>query len=161
MTFWTGQLASSICILAKFQVMPQHMGSIFQKIRMMLAERIDSHPEMVEKPSGLRFRELQSGSGPNARVGQSVRVHYTGWLEQNGKRGKQFDSSLKRGEPFQFQLGFGRVIAGWEEGVEGMQVGSKRLLIVPAKLAYGSQAVGSIPANSNLVFEVELLDCKY
>jgi len=106
-------------------------------------------------PSGLQYVDLAEGSGPEPRVGQVVNVHYTGWL----KSGKKFDSSLDRGRPFQFVLGRGQVIRGWDEGVATMKVGGKRKLIVPPELGYGSQDVGGglIPANSTLIFEVELL----
>jgi peptidylprolyl isomerase len=87
-----------------------------------------------------------------------VEVHYTGWLYENGKRGKKFDSSLVRGRPYKFELGAGRVIRGWDEGVEGMKIGGKRELIIPPDLAYGSQgAAGVIPPDATLDFEVELL----
>ena len=103
-----------------------------------------------------------TGDGAPAAVGDTVRVHYTGWLyDQNApdRRGVQFDSSVERGQPFDFQRGAGQVIRGWDEGVAGMQVGGKRTLLIPAEQAYGRRgAVGVIPANASLVFEVELLD---
>jgi peptidylprolyl isomerase len=94
-----------------------------------------------------------------ATAGATVQVHYTGWLYVDGKKGKKFDSSVDRGQPFQFKLGGKQVIAGWDEGVEGMKIGGKRELIIPPDLGYGSRDVGNglIPANSTLDFEVELL----
>lgn len=105
--------------------------------------------------SGLQYVELTPGTGATPQAGQRVSVHYTGWLLD----GKKFDSSVDRGTPFQFVLGQGQVIKGWDEGLSTMQVGGKRKLIVPANLAYGDRDVGNglIPANSTLVFEVELL----
>ncbi|KRG68793.1 FKBP-type peptidyl-prolyl cis-trans isomerase [Pseudoxanthomonas dokdonensis] len=104
------------------------------------------------------------GSGDVARSGQQVTVHYSGWLyDENAadKRGRKFDSSVDRGEPFTFLLGAGRVIRGWDEGVAGMHVGGKRLLLIPADLGYGREGAGGvIPPNASLVFEVELLAIK-
>lgn len=109
----------------------------------------------VERPSGLKFFELKKGTGAVAKKGDTVKVHYTGWLTN----GKKFDSSLDRGEPLSFSVGMGQVIKGWDEGIEGMTVGSKRQLQIPAKLAYGERgAGGTIPPNADLVFDVELVD---
>ena len=108
--------------------------------------------------SGLKYIDEKVGTGEAAAKGATVQVHYTGWLYVNGKRGAKFDSSLDRNVPFEFKLGSRQVIAGWDEGVEGMKVGGKRELIIPPDLAYGPRAVGGvIPANSTLDFEVELL----
>lgn len=110
--------------------------------------------EFKRTASGLKYHDTQPGTGGAAERGRTVLVHYTGWL----RSGKQFDSSLDRGQPFQFQLGAGRVIKGWDEGVAGMQVGGKRLLLIPPDLGYGARgAGGKIPPNAELVFEVELL----
>jgi len=103
------------------------------------------------------------GTGREAIVGSTVFVHYTGWLYRpmaKNHRGRQFDSSRTRGEPLDFQLGAGRVIKGWEQGVAGMKVGGKRTLIIPSELAYGSRGMPGIPANSALIFDVELMDVK-
>jgi FKBP-type peptidyl-prolyl cis-trans isomerase len=109
--------------------------------------------------TGLIYEILQEGTGKSPLKGQKVSVHYTGWLDENGEKGKKFDSSHDRGTPFQFIVGIGQVIAGWDEGVAGMKVGEKRLLIIPAKLGYGSRSVGGvIPANATLIFEVDLLN---
>jgi FKBP-type peptidyl-prolyl cis-trans isomerase len=107
--------------------------------------------------SGLEYEILTEGSGNTPRLGDMVTVHYTGWLNNNGERGQQFDSSYSRNEPFTFKIGIKRVIDGWDEGVMTMKVGEKRRLFIPAKLGYRDQAVGPIPANSNLIFDVELL----
>jgi len=108
--------------------------------------------------SGLKYIDHQVGTGAEAVSGNNVSVHYTGWLYKDGQRGAKFDSSVDRGQPFQFPLGAGRVIKGWDEGVQGMKVGGKRELIIPPELGYGSREIpGAIPANSTLDFEVELI----
>ena len=109
-------------------------------------------------PGGTRATDVKLGTGPAAAPGQTVAVHYTGWLWQDGARGKKFDSSLDRGQPFVFLLGSGQVILGWDEGVAGMMVGGKRTLIVPASAGYGAAGAGNdIPPGATLLFEVELL----
>jgi FKBP-type peptidyl-prolyl cis-trans isomerase len=109
---------------------------------------------VITTPSGLKYVDLAAGGGAEAHTGQHVKVHYTGWL----KDGKKFDSSVDRGQPFEFSLGAGRVIKGWDEGVAGMKVGGKRKLIIPPGLAYGARGAGGlIPPNAELTFEVELL----
>ena len=108
----------------------------------------------ITTASGLQYEELTPGNGETARAGQTVTVHYTGWLTD----GKKFDSSKDRDDPFQFNLGAGEVIRGWDEGVQGMQVGGVRKLTIPASLGYGTRGAGrDIPPNATLVFEVELL----
>jgi FKBP-type peptidyl-prolyl cis-trans isomerase FkpA len=108
--------------------------------------------------SGLKYIDHTLGTGTEAAKGNTVQVHYTGWLYTNGVRGAKFDSSLDRGQPFSFSLGAGAVIRGWDEGVQGMKIGGKRELIIPPELGYGSRNIpGVIPANSTLDFEVELL----
>ncbi|MFW9909911.1 MAG: FKBP-type peptidyl-prolyl cis-trans isomerase [Candidatus Thorarchaeota archaeon] len=106
----------------------------------------------------LQIEDLVVGTGQTPRQGQTVVVHYTGWLTN----GEKFDSSLDRDEPFEFQIGVGQVIEGWDRGVITMKVGGKRRLTIPPAMAYGERDVGDglIPANSTLVFEVELLDLK-
>jgi peptidylprolyl isomerase len=108
---------------------------------------------MTTTPSGLQYRDDRVGDGQEAKSGQNVSVHYTGTLMD----GKKFDSSRDRGQPFQFGLGAGQVIRGWDEGVAGMKVGGRRTLVIPPELGYGSRPVGPIPPNSTLVFDVELL----
>ncbi|MCI3204693.1 MULTISPECIES: FKBP-type peptidyl-prolyl cis-trans isomerase [Pandoraea] len=109
----------------------------------------------ITTDSGLQYEDLQVGDGAEAVAGKSVSVHYTGWLTD----GKKFDSSKDRNQPFDFVLGGGMVIRGWDEGVQGMKVGGKRKLIIPAELGYGARGAGGvIPPNATLVFEVDLLD---
>jgi len=107
--------------------------------------------------SGLQIEDLTVGSGAQAKAGDQVVVNYTGWLPD----GTKFDSSLDRNQPFEFTLGAGQVIAGWDEGVSGMQVGGKRRLTIPPELAYGQAGyAGVIPPNATLIFEVELMEIK-
>ncbi len=113
---------------------------------------------MMTTDSGLRYEDHKIGDGATATAGQKVSVHYTGWLDQDGEKGKKFDSSVDRGRPFDFPLGAGRVIRGWDEGVAGMKVGGKRTLYIPSKLGYGARgAGGAIPPNADLIFDVEVL----
>ncbi|HUJ86943.1 MAG TPA: FKBP-type peptidyl-prolyl cis-trans isomerase [Burkholderiales bacterium] len=108
--------------------------------------------------SGLKIEEVVEGSGAAAAAGQHVTVHYTGWLTDGVIKGRKFDSSKDRGDPFAFPLGAGHVIKGWDEGVQGMKVGGTRLLTIPPGLGYGNRGAGGvIPPNATLLFEVELL----
>jgi len=110
-------------------------------------------------PSGLSFEDHVVGEGVEAKAGDRVTVHYSGWLEVNGAKGRKFDSSYDRERPFTFPLGAGRVIRGWDEGVAGMKVGGKRTLYIPAHLGYGARGAGAaIPPNADLIFDVELLE---
>ncbi len=103
---------------------------------------------------GLKYYDIKEGTGPVAKSGNTVKVHYTGWLTN----GKKFDSSVDRGQPFEFKLGAGQVIKGWDDGVAGMKVGGKRQLLIPPQLGYGSRGAGGvIPPNATLIFDVELL----
>jgi peptidylprolyl isomerase len=112
-------------------------------------------------PSGLKYIDTQVGTGASPKTGQICVMHYTGWLYENGAKGRKFDSSLDRGRPFEFPIGQQRVIAGWDEGVASMKVGGKRTLIIPPELGYGARGAGGvIPPNATLLFEVELLDLK-
>ena len=111
--------------------------------------------------SGLKIIDTKVGTGASPKTGQTCVMHYTGWLYENGAKGTKFDSSLDRGEPFEFPLGAGRVIKGWDEGVAGMKVGGKRKLTIPSKLGYGDRGAGGvIPPGADLVFDVELLKIK-
>jgi peptidylprolyl isomerase len=111
--------------------------------------------------SGLQIIDSQVGTGASPKPGQTCVMHYTGWLYENGQKGKKFDSSVDRNEPFEFPIGQRRVIAGWDEGVASMKVGGKRTLIIPPALGYGARgAGGAIPPNATLMFDVELLAVK-
>jgi len=111
--------------------------------------------------SGLQIADTKAGTGATPRTGQICVMHYTGWLYQNGAKGAKFDSSVDRGQPFEFPIGTGRVIKGWDEGVASMKVGGKRTLIIPPDLGYGARGAGGvIPPNATLIFEVELLGVK-
>jgi FKBP-type peptidyl-prolyl cis-trans isomerase len=113
---------------------------------------------MQTTASGLQYDDSLVGSGKRAEAGRNVSVHYTGWLYENGVKGAKFDSSKDRNDPFEFELGGGKVIRGWDEGVEGMCEGGKRVLVIPAALGYGARGAGGvIPPNATLLFEVELL----
>lgn len=111
----------------------------------------------IQTSSGLAYHDILIGKGKTAKAGDLVTVHYTGWLED----GKRFDSSIIRNRPFQFTLGAGQVIAGWEEGISGMKTGGIRQLRIPSHLGYGASGAGAvIPPNANLIFEVKLLEVK-
>jgi FKBP-type peptidyl-prolyl cis-trans isomerase len=134
-----------------------------QLIMLMLALSLFAGTAFVQEnakttKSGLKYVDIKVGTGAEAVKGMKVTVHYTGWLYSNGTRGKKFDSSVDRGQPFDFVLGAGSVIKGWDEGVAGMKVGGKRELFIPPQLGYGETgAAGVIPPNATLDFEVELL----
>lgn len=114
---------------------------------------------MITTGSGLQYEDITIGEGAEAKAGANVTVHYTGWLQKpDGSAGAKFDSSKDRNQPFRFPLGGGRVIRGWDEGVQGMKIGGSRRLIIPAQLGYGSAGAGGvIPPNATLIFDVELL----
>ena len=115
----------------------------------------------VTTPSGLKITDTKVGTGATPRPGQICVMHYTGWLYEGGAKGKKFDSSVDRGQPFEFPIGQRKVIPGWEEGVATMKVGGKRTLIIPPELGYGARGAGGvIPPNATLIFDVELLDVK-
>ncbi len=123
-----------------------------------------AHPavgETIVTASELRITDTKIGDGATPQTGQICVMHYTGWLYENGSKGTKFDSSYDRGKPFEFPIGTGRVIKGWDEGVATMKVGGKRTLIIPPELGYGARGAGGvIPPNATLIFDVELLDVK-
>ena len=117
--------------------------------------------KIMTTASGLQITDSTVGTGASPQPGQICVMHYTGWLYEDGKKGKKFDSSVDRNEPFEFPIGQHRVIAGWDEGVASMKVGGKRTLIIPPELGYGARGAGGvIPPNATLIFDVELLDVK-
>ena len=124
-----------------------------------LLGRVDAATnQVIEMPNGLKYTDTKTGDGATTTPGNKVSVHYTGWLYNNGAKGAKFDSSVDRGQPFQFTLGAHQVIAGWDEGVAGMKVSGKRTLIIPPELGYGARGAGGvIPPNATLMFDVELL----
>jgi peptidylprolyl isomerase len=121
-----------------------------------------SQGETVTTASGLKIIDTVVGTGDEPKAGQTCIMHYTGWLYENGEKGKKFDSSVDRGQPFEFPLGQRRVIRGWDEGVATMKVGGKRTLIIPPDLGYGARGAGNglIPPGATLIFDVELLGVK-
>ena len=117
--------------------------------------------ETTTTSSGLKITDTVVGTGATPKTGQTCVMHYTGWLYEDGKKGTKFDSSVDRGQPFEFAIGTGQVIGGWDEGVATMKVGGKRTLIIPAALGYGARGAGGvIPPNATLMFDVELLAVK-
>ncbi|SHL68243.1 FKBP-type peptidyl-prolyl cis-trans isomerase [Roseibium suaedae] len=130
---------------------------LFKFLRPGLAAGVIASTAAIAHAEELKITDLKVGDGAEAVAGQTVTVHYTGWLMD----GTKFDSSVDRGDPFSFPLGAGRVIRGWDEGVAGMKVGGKRQLVIPPQMGYGSRGAGGvIPPNATLKFEVELLGVK-
>ena len=120
-----------------------------------------SGSKMTKTLSGLQYEDIEVGTGASPRRRKTCVMHYTGWLWENGAKGKKFDSSVDRGQPFEFPLGQGSVIKGWDEGVATMKVGGKRTLLIPPQLGYGGRGAGGvIPPNATLLFEVELVGIK-
>ncbi len=121
----------------------------------------EKESKMVKTETGLGYEDLVVGTGPSPATGQTCVMHYTGWLWVNEAKGTKFDSSVDRGRPFEFPIGTGRVIKGWDEGVATMKVGGKRTLLIPPQLGYGDRGAGNvIPPGATLLFEVELLGVK-
>jgi FKBP-type peptidyl-prolyl cis-trans isomerase len=117
--------------------------------------------EFIVTKSGLKYQELEIGTGATAEIGKIAVVHLIGWLDDNGQKGKEFISSHDRGKPVSFKLGTEKVMQGWNVGVSGMKVGGKRRLMIPSELGYGTKGVDDVvPPNADLIFEVELLDVK-
>jgi peptidylprolyl isomerase len=126
----------------------------------LMSDSADAQP-VTTTPDGLKIIDIKVGTGASPKTGQICVMHYTGWLYDNGTKGKKFDSSVDRGQPFEFPIGSGRVIKGWDEGVATMKVGGKRTLIIPPELGYGASGAGGvIPPNATLMFDVELLGIK-
>ncbi len=126
-----------------------------------MTEDAAAQSKPVTTPSGLQMTDTAVGKGAQPKQGQTAVVHYTGWLYTNGQKGQKFDSSVDRGQPFEFPVGAGRVIRGWDEGVASMKVGGKRTLVIPPELGYGARGAGGvIPPNATLIFDVELLGVK-
>ena len=158
-------------------IKPDHVEALFTRGNILgrldrYAEAADCHERVLainpehrharaERSHRIGQRLLELGTGAQPKPGQMCVMHYTGWLYENGAKGAKFDSSLDRGEPFEFPIGQGQVIKGWDEGVATMKVGGKRTLIVPPQLGYGDRGAGGvIPPNATLIFDVELLGVK-
>ncbi len=143
----------------------RNLSIVFVAFNLFLAAPITASAQAPGKPmttaSGLQIIDSKVGTGASPTLGQICVMHYTGWLYENGQKGKKFDSSVDRNEPFEFPIGQKRVIAGWDEGVASMKVGGKRTLIIPPALGYGARGAGAvIPPNATLMFDVELLAVK-
>ncbi len=152
MTQWAGGVIAVVVIYLIVQIVRTNIAASTSDM-----PSVDPDIEVITTASGLQYQDKEVGVGPAAEAGQTVSVHYTGWLTD----GTQFDSSLDRGQPFEFVLGTGSVIAGWDEGVVGMQVGGTRVLIIPAELGYGEFGSGEvIPPGATLIFEVSLLEIR-
>ena len=122
---------------------------------------VKKESKMIKTSSGLQYEDVKAGTGESPKTGQVCVMHYTGWLYENATKGKKFDSSVDRGQPFEFTIGRGQVIKGWDEGVSTMKIGGKRTLVIPPDLGYGARGAGGvIPANATLLFDVELLGVK-
>ncbi|MCP4262628.1 MAG: FKBP-type peptidyl-prolyl cis-trans isomerase [Planctomycetes bacterium] len=118
-----------------------------------------SNEGIIETESGLKYRDIEIGSGDTAEVGKIAVIHFSGWLDDNGIKGKNFFNSRDRGKPIYFKVGTDKVVEGWNIGVAGMKVGGKRRLMVPSKLGYGAKGAGEvIPPNTALIFEIELIE---
>ena len=127
----------------------------------LIAMTAAANADYTTLPSGLKYQDEVVGTGPEPKAGQKVTVQYTGWLDDAGKKGKKFDSSRDRNQPFTFTLGAGQVIQGWDLGVATMKQGGKRTLVIPAELGYGARGAGGIiPPGATLIFDVELLGAK-
>ncbi len=139
----------------------KRMGLAALVVVALVLVAVHAEAKFTTTPSGLKYEDTTVGTGALAEKGKAVSVHYTGWLWVDGKKGEKFDSSVDRGRPFNFDLGAGRVIKGWDEGVAGMKVGGKRTLIIPPALGYGPGGMPpKIPPNATLTFDVELLGVK-
>jgi FKBP-type peptidyl-prolyl cis-trans isomerase FkpA len=153
------KLTSGNMLLRIIQIQKPRLGLYVMIVYLLLWSSQAMSAAKVTTPSGLQYVDLTVGKGDIAKTGDRVSVHYSGWLQKpDGSKGQKFDSSKDRGQPFQFALGGGQVIKGWDEGVQGMKVGGERELIIPPALGYGERGAGGvIPPNATLIFEVELL----
>lgn len=139
--------------------MPRYLLPIAGAV--LIAMTIAANADYTTLPSGLKYQDEVVGTGPEPKAGQKVTVQYTGWLDEAGRKGKKFDSSRDRNQPFTFTLGAGQVIQGWDLGVATMKQGGKRTLVIPAELGYGARGAGGlIPPGATLIFDVELLGAK-
>ncbi len=146
--------AMAIVLIAAFAPAPASTQALAQALAQTAGKPMTT-------ASGLQIIDSKVGTGASPQPGQTCVMHYTGWLYENGQKGKKFDSSVDRNEPFEFPIGQHRVIAGWDEGVATMKVGGKRTLIIPPALGYGARGAGGvIPPNATLMFDVELLAVK-
>lgn len=155
MTGRAGQFFTNAVVYAIFGM----LVGLFMALTTLTPASAQQAGTAVTTASGLKIIDTTPGTGATPKTGQTCVMHYTGWLYENGERGKKFDSSLDRGKPFEFTIGVGQVIRGWDEGVATMKVGGKRTLIIPPELGYGARGAGGvIPPNATLIFEVELLN---
>ena len=136
----------------------QTLAAALALVATVVSDAIAQTGKTMTTPSGLQISDTTIGTGATPQTGQTCVMHYTGWLYENGAKGKKFDSSVDRGQPFEFPIGVKRVIAGWDEGVATMKVGGKRTLIIPPQLGYGARGAGGvIPPNATLQFDIELI----
>jgi peptidylprolyl isomerase len=137
------------------------MGTMIIAMGAITAATAQTPGSTMTTASGLKITDTTVGTGATPKAGQTCIMHYTGWLYENGTKGKKFDSSVDRGTPFEFPIGQGAVIKGWDEGVASMKVGGKRTLVIPPALGYGARGAGGvIPPNATLMFDVELIGVK-
>jgi peptidylprolyl isomerase len=156
-----GVTAVMLCTLLAACDAPSKPSASSEPSPASAATATGSEMNFTTTSSGLQYTDTQEGSGASPKTGQTCVMHYTGWLYQNGAKGQKFDSSVDRGQPFEFTIGVGQVIKGWDEGVATMKVGGKRTLIIPPELGYGARGAGGvIPPNATLLFDVELLGLK-
>ncbi len=139
----------------------RHLSLLFAGVFTLAMATASAAENFVTMASGVQYHDEVVGTGPEPQPGQTVTVHYTGWLYEDGQKGTKFDSSLDRNRPFSFVLGAGQVIAGWDAGVATMHIGGKRTLIIPAQMGYGDRGAGGvIPPGATLIFDVELIGAK-
>ena len=154
-------IAGAVPALAQKPAAPKAAGERAVAPKEPAPEAAKKESKMEKTESGLGYEDLVVGTGASPETGQTCVMHYTGWLWENGAKGAKFDSSVDRNRPFEFPIGRGRVIKGWDEGVATMKVGGKRTLLIPPQLGYGDRGAGNvIPPGATLLFEVELLGVK-